>query len=661
MSENTTNDNYNIKMIDMKSSDVFINIVPTNKSIDENITENLEIETICENNCEVSLLHRLINSDVCDILMILNYLHNLKEIGIKEFICNKLFEYNIDDLKLYLSQIINILIYNEDCLDFLKPLLITKSQTDPIFSLMCIWELENHLLNLKTSDKHSQAINEIHKQILTIQVINSEYCEYPSISPKHLRINPTEPIFSNQAPPFIVERSFVFKLLTIGEKLRLIKESTEKHSFLLNELIQINNNLPDKRIYIPWLHIQPHFVLQIDTEHFIILNSKTKAPFLIFIEISYIDQANFSPPKISDNHVNQTISLENTSGHSTTGSSDTYQLDENTHPVFVENIPYETNSYGSKDSQEYINASQIRDSLGGSIQSIDQGSIKKRIVQFNKINEMIEEKSKFKNYNNRSIITLIVKTGEDLRQEFLASQLLFEFQKIWKLENIPVWIKPFEILTASLQGGFIECINDALSIDQIKKMYNVSLAEYFIEKFGPFDSELCFEMRKNFARSCAAYCVVQYILSLKDRHNGNIMIDLLGHIIHIDFGFMLGSSPRGIGFEMAPFKLSYEMMEVLGKETSEHFILFRSLLLHSFFALRKHHDRIITLVSIISKNSNYPCFQNSNAMKALQYRFHLGLNDEQLTTHIDSLISKSIKSTTSRVYDTFQYYTNGIL
>jgi phosphatidylinositol 4-kinase len=47
------------------------------------------------------------------------------------------------------------------------------------------------------------------------------------------------------------------------------------------------------------------------------------------------------------------------------------------------------------------------------------------------------------------------------------------------------------------------------------------------------------------------------------------MIDSKGHLIHIDFGFMLQNSPGGISFEGAPFKLTQEYVELMDGVESE--------------------------------------------------------------------------------------------
>jgi hypothetical protein len=94
---------------------------------------------------------------------------------------------------------------------------------------------------------------------------------------------------------------------------------------------------------------------------------------------------------------------------------------------------------------------------------------------------------------------------------------------------------------------------------------------------------------------------VTYLLQIKDRHNGNILLDRDGHLIHIDFGFMLSNSPGNMAFEAAPFKLSTEYVEVLGGVDAQPFLEFRRLFREGFEAARKHCDRIVTLVELMQK------------------------------------------------------------
>lgn len=98
-------------------------------------------------------------------------------------------------------------------------------------------------------------------------------------------------------------------------------------------------------------------------------------------------------------------------------------------------------------------------------------------------------------------------------------------------------------------------------------------------------------------------------MQIKDRHNGNILIDSEGHIIHIDFDFLISNSPGGnLLFEKAPFKLTGEFMEIMNGPNSKCFKLYRELMIKGFMALQKEYRKIMVLVEMmLSVNKNLPC------------------------------------------------------
>lgn len=79
---------------------------------------------------------------------------------------------------------------------------------------------------------------------------------------------------------------------------------------------------------------------------------------------------------------------------------------------------------------------------------------------------------------NWDVISVIVKTGADLRQEQLATQLIERFVRIWKEEKSDCWARFFRILITGETSGLVETITDAVSVHSIKKSeYARRLAE----------------------------------------------------------------------------------------------------------------------------------------------------------------------------------------
>lgn len=128
--------------------------------------------------------------------------------------------------------------------------------------------------------------------------------------------------------------------------------------------------------------------------------------------------------------------------------------------------------------------------------------------------------------------------------------------------------------------------------------------------------------RDEFLKSLAGYAIVSYLMQIKDRHNGNILLDGEGHIVHIDFGFILSISPAGnMRFERPDFKLTREMVDLLGGNHSEHFKRFKDLYLRGLLTIRDHAKQLYILLELL-KDAGLTCFLPKTLQEFQQRLLH---------------------------------------
>ena len=288
---------------------------------------------------------------------------------------------------------------------------------------------------------------------------------------------------------------------------------------------------------------------------------------------------------------------------------------------------------------------------------------------FNEKGKSIKSSSLFGKINSHKIFRCIIKTHEDLRQEQFATQLINEFYQIYQLEHTGLWLNTYEIISTGNDSGLVEMVNDSLSLDALKqKLDHISLSDFYLHYFGSGNTNSNYYKMamKNYIASLAGYSLVCYFLQIKDRHNGNILIDNKGHLIHIDFGFLLSNAPgKGLKFETAPFKLSKDMVDCLGGVKGKYFEEFKKLLRKGFTAINKHRHKIIILVEMMwcGHGKNLDCFEKGQeAINELKARLNPmeNMKKNDINTFVDNLINQSVDNWRTKWYDIFQYHSQGI-
>ncbi|KAM3728413.1 Phosphatidylinositol 4-kinase beta [Dirofilaria immitis] len=485
------------------------------------------------------------------------------------------------------------------------------------------------------------------------------------------------------------EQEFVKALMNIGNKLKVFSNKDERTRCLVDELCKINVNLP-ARVWLPlYTHSLKHIILRIPPLAGCILNSKDKVPYCLFVEVLEVTDIRQTkvPKRISDIEAAEyhrkgcDIFASLTKNTMTEFKKNSKMQTKSNDPVFPDMFFKPPSSTGaSPECKEKGNTAEIRKRFSLWVKgpkrqlrdTPDDPSASAMSEPWEDKVARIRHSSPYGRHPLWRLLPVIVKTGDDLRQELLAYQLLSVLRNIWVEEKVPLYLRPYKIVVCSPNSGMIEPILGASSLHQIKKNMVIrsptfdavqpALLTHFFETFGPPSSEAFLVAQQNFVRSCAGYSLACYFLQVKDRHNGNILLDSEGHLIHIDFGYILSISPKNLGFETSPFKLTRELVDVMGGVDSDMFGYYKILILKGLLATRKHYEQIVSIVEIMITGSQLPCFRGgSSTVRLLKNRFHMNYTEEQLRTLVDAMVEQSRDSITTRLYDNYQYYSNGIL
>lgn len=258
---------------------------------------------------------------------------------------------------------------------------------------------------------------------------------------------------------------------------------------------------------------------------------------------------------------------------------------------------------------------------------------------------------------------LIFKVGDDCRQDVLALQVISLLRDIFQAVGINLYLYPYGVLPTGHERGIIEVVPNTRSRSQMGENYDGGLYEIFQQDYGPVGSPGFEAAREMFIISSAGYAVASLLLQPKDRHNGNLLFDSLGRLVHIDFGFILETSPGGnMRFESAQFKLSHEMTQLLdpsGSMKSDTWTQFVSLCVKGYLAARRHMNGIINTV-LMMLDSGLPCFSRGDPTGNLRKRFHPEMNEREAANFMIKTCMDAYNKWTTAGYDLIQYLQQGI-
>ena len=252
-------------------------------------------------------------------------------------------------------------------------------------------------------------------------------------------------------------------------------------------------------------------------------------------------------------------------------------------------------------------------------------------------------------------IVVMLKCGDDLRMDMVTLQLFQAMQTMWFEDDLKVKMSLYKIICTGNQQGMLEMVTNSETLANIHVKEGGAISQFFskapiknwIEKNKENVSSE--EAIENFSISNVAYCLATFVLGIGDRHNDNIMLKKNGELFHIDFGHFLGhfKYKMGIKRERAPFVFTRQFQNVLGNDTSELFLKFKSDLHKGYNILRKNKNIIVILLRVLLC-TGIPEL-NEKSLRYLENTLSMKRKDKEADTYLDKQLADSLDSVSTKL------------